>query len=174
MQGSKIFFARLICAAGNTSPTNLAAQPIGYTAPVPGPYQAIPATVAAANPYSNPGFAQPLPYWMRPPQQQANTAPAAPRSGQSPGQPAPRAAGPTYIPGWVWSPYAPNAGRSAPRQGAHPPAGYAPGYQPGDQPGYGPQPGQPAWPFSPAPGVFNSPQGPADFGPNGAVRHPQQ
>ena len=174
MQGSKILFAGLIWAAVSTSPANLAAQPVDYAAPVPGPYQTMPAPVVPAAPYSNPGFAQPLPYWMRPPQQQANTTPAASGAGQPSGQPAVRSSGPTYIPGWVWSPYAPNAGQPVPRQGTRPPAGYAPIIQPGYQPGYGPQPGRPAWAYYPAPGFFNGPQGPAGFWQNGAARQPQQ
>ena len=66
---------------------------VAVAPPVPGPYRAAPAA-RQANPYSNPGRSQNIPYWMRP---------QGPGSAQA-ARPVPQ----NYIPGWVWSPYAPN------------------------------------------------------------------
>jgi len=177
MQRSKSLVAGLIWATVSAAPAALVAQPADYAAPVPGPYLVMPKpptqlpqaqTAGQApgqaqsqpNPYSNPGFAQPMPYWMQP--QQTRRGPAAPQAGQ----PSASSGRQTYIPGWVWSPYAPNTGPAP-----------APGYTPGFAPGYGPQPGQGFWPGYPAPGYANAPWGPRganNMGQYGAPRQPQQ
>lgn len=80
------------------TPSRLEAQTVTNVAPVPGPYMAMPAIRSAPNPYSNPGQAQSMPYWMRPQPSRTGTG-AVPMN-----RPIPR----NFIPGWVWTPYAPN------------------------------------------------------------------
>ena len=175
--------ALVAITAGIVSPSRPVAQSGDKVAPVPGPYQAPfqvqPTQRAVTNPYSNPGNGQTLPYWMRqqPPQPGGGAAQA--------GNPTPQ----NYIPGWVWSPYAPNAQgansgqpRSAPasdnrpnrRQSAPQPGqGYWPGPPPpgygmppwGGQPGYAPGFAQGGWPSPPN---YNAPQG------YGAPQQPQR
>ncbi len=177
--------AGLMLVATAFAPADLTAQSTGNAAPVPGPYMApimarnmvVPAPVVSVNPYSNQGFAQPMPYWMKPAQRPGGAAPAN-AGNTGPGPTAQRRN--NFIPGWVWRPYAPTAART--NSGRRPtapgptaarptvpayPQRFEQGYMPRPQyfPGYGQQP----WPgYGNTPWGANQPRG------YGAVRQPQQ
>ena len=159
-------FALIVLACVIETTSRVAAQTGGDVAPVPGPYQAMPVapTQTMPNRYSNPGFAQNMPYWMRQ---------RAPQPGGT-GPAGNRVIAPNFIPGWVWSPNAPGTQGRGPRksqrqrQGYYPPTGpqTRPGQwgmppmgypwgQPGYGQGYGPGNGQGMWPNSP----YGAPQG---------------
>ena len=125
-------------------PVQLEAQTgVTVAPPVPGPYRAVP-TPRQANPYSNPGRSQNIPYWMRP--QGPGSAHAA--------RPVPQ----NYIPGWVWSPYAPNGPAPGPAQGWT----------------GGPRPvGQGGTPTNQPPGYGMAPWGQPRFAPHGQWPAPQ-
>jgi len=144
-------FSLIVLACVLDAPSQVAAQTGGDVAPVPGPYQSMPAAPQAMpNPYSNPGFAQNMPYWMRQSAQQS----AGRNVNANP------VIAPNFIPGWVWSPNAPGSRVRNDGQGYYPgpwpsqagagqwqglpPPNY--GMRPWGQPEYRPGYGQSMWP----------------------------
>lgn len=146
-----LFLAGLIVLASVIgAPSDPAAQTGGNIAPVPGPYQAMPGARATPSPYSNPGNAPVLPYWMR--QGQAPSPTQAGRTAPAPGNPVQQ----NFISGWVWSPYAPGGPGLAPVMAPGLTPGLTLGFAPqgqGRPPAYGPQPGRQSgyWPGPPRP-----------------------
>lgn len=148
---SSLMALALALGAPSSTEAQTAAQTAAQTEtmapPVPGPYQAAPKS-PGANPYGN---AAPLPYWMRPRQGQTATA----RGGNAAPQ--------SFIPGWIWTPYAPGRGSAMP-----------------DRPratGQNGQYGQGYWPGSPQPGYATRPWSPPGYArggwPNPQFRAPQ-